>query len=276
MGSRSGRLTGNRSRSGTDLCRRLAATPKPCSRSFPPSAAPSGASSSGNGATRRIDWSRDGRWLVTSPATIRAARERGITFISPTTGERIDWVALDKSYEESTDPALSPDGRQIAFLRLKDDFSADLFVAPVAADGKPGGSPRQIQYGGREARNPVWSADGRELLIIDGAPSSNGTIVRVPADGSRPGVRLAGLEHPNAFSTSADGSRLVFSRAGGNADLWRIDLRILRQAVVSRRRRCTTKVPATRRTRSASRFRRTGRAHGRSGWLMSRETTHWR
>ncbi len=151
-------------------------------------------------------------------------RDRGITFISPTTGERIDWVALDKSYEESTDPALSPDGRQIAFIKLKDDFSADLFVAPVAADGKPGGPPRLIQYGGREARNPVWSADGRELLIVDGAPSSNGTIVRVPLDGSGPGIRLGGLEHPNSFSTSADGSRLVFSRSGGDADLWRIDL----------------------------------------------------
>jgi Tol biopolymer transport system component len=177
-----------------------------------------------NGAIRRIDWSRDGRWLVTSPATIRAAKDRGITFISPTTGERIDWVTLDTSYEESTDPALSPDGRQVAFIKLRDDFSADLFVGPVAADGKPGGPPRQIQYGGREARNPVWSADGRQLLIIDGAPTSNGTIVRVPADGSGPGVRLGGLEHPNFFSTSADGSRLVFSRSGGDADLWRVDL----------------------------------------------------
>jgi serine/threonine protein kinase len=177
-----------------------------------------------NGAIRRIDWSRDGRWLVTSPATIRAARDRGITFISPTTGERIDWVALDKSYEESTDPALSPDGRQIAFIKLKDDFSADLFVAPVTADGKPGGPARLIQYGGREARNPVWTANGRELLIVDGSPNSNGTIMRVPLDGSGPGIRLAGVEHPNSFSTSADGSRLVFSRSGGNADLWRIDL----------------------------------------------------
>jgi hypothetical protein len=63
-----------------------------------------------NGAIRRIDWSGDGRWLVTSPATIRAARDRGITFVSPTTGERIDWVALDKSYEESTDPACRQTG----------------------------------------------------------------------------------------------------------------------------------------------------------------------
>ena len=177
-----------------------------------------------DGAPRRIVWSRDGRWLVTSPVALRSNRERGITFISPTTGERIEWAALDKSYAASTDPALSPDGRQIAFLRLKDDFSADLFVGPVAGDGKPAGPPRQVQYGGQEARNPVWSADGRELLIIDGAPSSNGTIVRVPADGSGPGVRLGGLEHPNTFSISADGSRLVFSRAGGDADIWRIDL----------------------------------------------------
>ena len=162
MGSQSGRLTGNRSRSGTDLCRRSAATPKPCSRSFPPSAAPRGASSSGTAATRRIDWSRDGRWLVTSPATIRAARDRGITFISPTTGERIDWVALDKAYEESTDPALSPDGRQIAFIKLE----GRLLGGPVrrsrhrrrktrraaTTDSVPAAAKREIRCGARRAR----------------------------------------------------------------------------------------------------------------------------
>jgi dipeptidyl aminopeptidase/acylaminoacyl peptidase len=70
----------------------------------------------------------------------------------------------------------------------------------------------------------VWSADGRDLLLVDGAPSSNGGIVRVPANGSRPAVRIGGLEYATAFSISPNGSRLAFQRAGGNADIWRIDL----------------------------------------------------
>ena len=177
-----------------------------------------------NGAVRRLSWSPDGRWLATSPVNIRANVDRGITLVSPTTGEQIEWTAIDAAYAGSTDPAFSPDGRQIAFVRFLDDFSADLFVAPVAPDGKPGGPPRKVEYGGREARNPAWSPDGRDLFVVDGPPTSNGGIVRLPVDGSRPGVKIGGLERANSFSLSGDGTRLVFSRAGTNGDIWRVDL----------------------------------------------------
>ena len=177
------------------------------------------------GIPRRISWSPDGQWLAVSPASFRVLRDKGITFVSPTTGERVEWAAIDPSYAGSNDPAFSPDGRRIAFIQSRDEFSADVYVADVAAGGRPGGSPTLIANAGHSARLPVWTADGAHLLVIDGAPTSNGGVVRVRVDGSEPAERLSGLEHASSLALSRDGGRLAIGRGGINADLWRIDLK---------------------------------------------------
>src|SRR6188474_2201677 len=115
---------------------------------------------------RRLSWSPDSKWLAASPATLRSNADQGITLVSPSTGERIDWAAIDKSYAGSTDPAFSPDGRRVVFTKARDDFSADAYLATVTPDGKPAGPPTLLPYGGKEsgwarwARFPVWTADG--------------------------------------------------------------------------------------------------------------------
>jgi eukaryotic-like serine/threonine-protein kinase len=173
---------------------------------------------------RRIAWSPDGQWLATSAAGIRDARDTGVTLISTATGVALDWATVDRAHAGSVDPAFSPDGRRIAYVVQKDDFAADLYVVSVSSDGKPSGSPTLVPHGGKEARNPLWTADGTGVLVIDGVNSSNGAVVRVTVDGSRPPERLAGLDRPNVVALAGDGRRLVFSRGGLNADIWRLDV----------------------------------------------------
>jgi serine/threonine protein kinase/sugar lactone lactonase YvrE len=176
------------------------------------------------GAIRRIGWSPDGRWLAVSPSGTREHLEKGITLVSVETGEQIPWVATDARYAGAAEPAFSPDGRHIAYVRRRDDLLSDLFVATVGADGRPEGAPVRVDYGGREARLPVWSADGRQLLIVDGTAMSNGGVVRVWTDASRPAERIVGLEHTDSLGLSRDGRRLVISRGGGDVDIWQLDL----------------------------------------------------
>jgi Tol biopolymer transport system component len=176
-----------------------------------------------NGAPRRISWSPDGRWLAVSPVGLRANRDRGITLISPITGERVEWTGADPAFAASADPAFSPDGRRIAFMRATDDYSSRVFLAAVAADGRPGGAPQPLPYDGRETSLPVWAPDG-SLLLIEGAPSSNGGVVRASIDGSRPAEVIAGLEHAGSIALAADAGRLAFHRPGIDVDIWRLDL----------------------------------------------------
>jgi serine/threonine protein kinase len=176
------------------------------------------------GAARRIAWSPDGRFVAISPVSVRQHNERGITLVSPLTGEQIAWATIDPVYKGSADPIFSPDGSQIAYTRTREDFSSEVYLAPVGADGKPSGRPVQLPYGGREPSFPVWTADGRGLLLIEGVPSSNGGVVRLHADGSAATGKLAGLEYAGSLAVAPAGGRLAFHRVGVDVDLWRIDL----------------------------------------------------
>jgi len=177
------------------------------------------------GAARRISWSPDGRWLAISPVSVRTHRERGITLVSPATGQRIEWAAIDPVFAASVDPVFSPDGGRLAYTKMRDDFSSDVYLVAVGADGRPAGAPAPLPYGGKDGSYPVWTPDGRHLLVIDGVPSSNGGVRRVPVDGSAPSGPLAGLEHAASLALSRNNRRLAFHRPGIDVDIWRIDLR---------------------------------------------------
>ena len=114
-----------------------------------------------NGVTRRMSWSPDSRWLAVSPSSLRSGPDKGITVVSPVTGERIEWASLDKSFAGSSEPAFSPDGRRIAFVRPRDDFSSDVYVVPVGATcDRPGRSrlcPAPARRGDFRSGRPMES-----------------------------------------------------------------------------------------------------------------------
>ncbi|MFJ6780470.1 amidohydrolase family protein [Streptomyces yangpuensis] len=95
-------------------------------------------------------------------------------------------------------PALSPDGRRVAFAALN-----ALWVAPVT-----GGAPRKVVQAPVTAyvQGPVWTPDGRALVYTDDRDGLN-TVRRRELDGGRenvlaPGGRVYGVLSP-------DGRRLA-------------------------------------------------------------------
>ena len=85
----------------------------------------------------------------------------------------------------------------------------------VGADGKPGGPPTLLPYGGKEASFPVWTPDGRQPAADRRRPQQQRR--RAPGAGrrrrSRP-VPLAGLEHAGSLALARGGRppRLPSSR----------------------------------------------------------------
>jgi Tol biopolymer transport system component len=166
----------------------------------------------------RIAWTPDSQWIA-SGVSGADDLSAGMVFLSPSTGQRIDWAKLNPDLAESGSPAFSPDGKRVAYVRLIGKIGSDIWVADLTADHKPL-AQRKLTPG----FYPAWTADGREILYIDQGATTNGSIARIRADGSSPPRRIAGLSYPGQFSLAADGKKLAFSRGGADADTWRIDL----------------------------------------------------
>jgi serine/threonine protein kinase/Tol biopolymer transport system component len=175
----------------------------------------------------RLAWSPDGRWIATSSVveSLGIGAHRGIVLVSTSTGQQIAWASRNDAFIGSMDPAFSPDGRRLAYTRTTGAFTGELYIVGVGSDGAPAGPPVAVGYTGPALHSPVWTADGRDLLVIAGHATSNGGVVRIPIDAPEHAVRLGGLEHAQTLAISRDGTKLAFSRGGNNEDVWRVDLR---------------------------------------------------
>jgi Tol biopolymer transport system component len=110
-----------------------------------------------------------------------------------------------------SDPQLSPDGRQVAFVRTTTDVptgqrNADIWV--VAADGS--GAPRLLIGGDKTENTPRWTPDGRHIAFLSNRAGETQAFV-ADADGGH--VRqvttiAAGVQPPMVFSP--DGATLAF------------------------------------------------------------------
>jgi len=122
--------------------------------------------------------------------------------------------------------AISPDGRQVAFVEPdKAKQSAAIKIMPVA-----GGEPRELLRVGppesiNEESRMEWMPDGRHLLIV--RRSSRGwpmtELWRVPVQGGQPQKLGLAMERIRFPSVHPDGRRIAFDAGQGKPrrlELW--------------------------------------------------------
>ena len=99
-------------------------------------------------------------------------------------------------------PAISPDGRQIAFVAL-----GDLWLMPVG-----GGTPRRITSDPYVEMNPAWAPDSKHLVYSsDRAGSMDLWLRDLTTDRDERLTSLPGAEYGSAWSQ--DGTRVAFLNA---------------------------------------------------------------
>ncbi len=118
------------------------------------------------------------------------------------------------------DPAWSPDGARLAFASDREG-TLDVWVRDVTT-----GAERRITTGG--GGSPAWSPDGREIAFAGGGGPGGGIRVVDVVSGQTRTVQ-SGLNNPGRPTWSPDGSALVISahwrystrfREGVNRPLW--------------------------------------------------------
>ena len=112
-------------------------------------------------------------------------------------------------------PALSPDGRELAFVH-----GGDIWTVPVT-----GGDARLLVSGPADDRRPLYSPDGRSLAFVSDRSGNGDLYVLTPATGALRRLTFDdGAEGLDAWS--ADGKWLYFSSTtadvSGMNDIFRV------------------------------------------------------
>jgi Tol biopolymer transport system component len=177
-------------------------------------------------AVGRVDWSPDGRYLVTSdrdsPETASA-----ITLISFATGEKRRVTAPNPRIPGDTDAAFSADGRMIAFRRSVATSVEDLYIAPVPAPSSrqpvPESQIKRLTFDDRAIGGHAWAPDARSIVAASQRAGSTYALWRVPLSGSKP-TRLtqAGIVVVRP-AISKRGDRLAFESVINDSNIWTLE-----------------------------------------------------
>ena len=169
-----------------------------------------------------LAWFPDGRWLVTVD---RSSPEEpyGLFLLSVDTHEKQKLTMPPPGSDYDDWPALSPDGRWLAFSRGAG--VGHLYLLELSDDHKPKGEPRQITFeNNHTSQSPLGCRTG-EALSLPRVLSNHHGCWRVPVSDGRPGTpqRLA-FSHVIHPAISPHHQRLVFRRdRGGGYEIWRIE-----------------------------------------------------
>jgi len=105
---------------------------------------------------------------------------------------------------EIREPALSPDGRRVAFTAL----------GKVWVMALPGGTPKRLTTATNLVEmSPTWTPDGQSVTYTTWVDAVGGDILQASADGGTPRNLTRSPAFYARLNYTRDGSRLVFARA---------------------------------------------------------------
>jgi eukaryotic-like serine/threonine-protein kinase len=171
-----------------------------------------------------LSWAPDGNWLVVSDQD-SLTQVFGLFLLSIETGEkrRLTSPAVGPNLGDSS-PALSPDGRTLAFSRSVAYATRDFYMLALSNDLKPMGEPKRVTFDNREGSSPVWTADGREIIFCSGLPGGSG-LSRMAVSGADKPQRLGSFgENGSQPAISRQGGRLAYAQGLEDTNIWRIDM----------------------------------------------------
>lgn len=169
---------------------------------------------------RAVTWTPDAGAIavtVTNPND----QANGLTLVS-LTGTESPLTHPEQNVWADTNPAYSPDGRWLAFVRWEGYTTADIWVATARPNGERSGPPRRLTREGRRIRGIAWESDSR-TLVASRDRDGNWELVREALDGT-PATPVAGVSNASWPSVARDTGAMVYAAEVMDHNLWEMEL----------------------------------------------------
>ncbi|MEK7407210.1 MAG: hypothetical protein AAB225_19220 [Acidobacteriota bacterium] len=170
-----------------------------------------------------LAWTPDGKFVI-APGTDAGGDETRALFLYPVeTGAKQRLTSPPADTRGDTSPALSPDGRTLAFVRCRSYTVHDLCLLPLSDAFQGAGEPRKVFAEPQSnIAGVAWTRDGKELIYSSGQLGRQ-ALWRVSPAGPPAPKRLPfageGALHP---VLSPAGGRLAYLLYSEDTNLWRI------------------------------------------------------
>ncbi|WP_321475243.1 winged helix-turn-helix domain-containing protein [uncultured Paludibaculum sp.] len=166
---------------------------------------------------RHLDWSPDGTKLVVDDKE-SAAQAFGLFLVDIATGSRTRLTRPPDAVIGDVDPRFSPDGRQVAFVRMSDRFRQDLWVTDLS-----GANQKRLTSADRTISGHDWSPDGRRIYFGSNRRREFEVWTANVDTGAAQGTNISSA-NPLQLSVGRSGGRMVYSDLQQDLNIWKLDL----------------------------------------------------
>jgi eukaryotic-like serine/threonine-protein kinase len=169
-----------------------------------------------------LAWSPDSSSLVVTNSPGEGQPD-ALFVVSLETGERRRLTNPRSPVLADTSPAVSPDGRSLAFLRRTSWGSGELHRLPLGKGLTAAGEPERLTPAELRADYPAWMPDGKEIIF-----AAKGSLWRLAVAGENEPTRIPYVGEDGsmpAISRSQPGkpARLAYVRSFADGNIWRIE-----------------------------------------------------
>jgi Tol biopolymer transport system component len=175
-----------------------------------------------------LDWTPDSKGLIVVDRE-QAEDSWSLFLLSVETGEKRRLTRAPVTSFDSS-PAISPDGRALAFVRLEQGTLHGVYLQPLAEDFTAQEEPRRLTSEAWGVSNLSWTADGTGILASDYKEDNRGLWIIARTGGPAKPLSSIG-ESVRHLRVSRQGDRLAYVQENLDSDIWRLELGGRRKAV---------------------------------------------
>ncbi len=175
-----------------------------------------------NPGTAVLAWTGDSRQLIVEDRTSNA-EPSGLFLLGVDDGEKERLTLPPAGSEGDRLPALSQDGRKLAFVRVLQYGVDYIYLMDIGPDGLPRSEPLRLTRRPAEITDILWAGGRKEILFATDGGSMR-QLWRTSI--STPAPREIASSAPPGFylALSHRGDRLSYTNAKVDDDIWRLDL----------------------------------------------------